>query len=103
MRGFKEDGIRLFSVISTERTRGNEHKLKYKKFNLNLRKNIFTVRMVEHWSRFPRETVESAFLEQFENPAGYGPEQLAVSDPALSTGGGLGDLQRPRPTSTEFL
>lgn len=59
--------------------------------------------MVEHWNRFPKETVESAFLEQFENPAGYGPEQLAVSDPALIRGGGLGDVQTSLPTSAEFL
>lgn len=54
--------------------------------------------MVEHWNRFPRETVESAFLELFKNLVGYSPEQLAVSDSASSTEGRLGDLQRSLPT-----
>uniref|UniRef100_A0A8B9QDW6 HTH CENPB-type domain-containing protein n=1 Tax=Apteryx owenii TaxID=8824 RepID=A0A8B9QDW6_APTOW len=44
----KEDGASLFSVISSERTRGNGHKWKYKKFHLNIRKNYFTVRLVKH-------------------------------------------------------
>lgn len=66
MGGFKEDGIRLLLVVSMERS-NDEHNVlcKYKKFHLNIRKNIFSVRMIEHWNRFPRETVESTFLELF--------------------------------------
>ncbi|KFV88466.1 hypothetical protein N308_06451, partial [Struthio camelus australis] len=44
----------------------NGYKLKHKKFHLNLRKNFFTVRVPEHWSRLPGEVVESPSLEIFK-------------------------------------
>ncbi|KAK4831128.1 hypothetical protein QYF61_015431 [Mycteria americana] len=38
---------RPFSVVPIEKTRGNGHKLKYRKLHLNVREKYFTVRMVE--------------------------------------------------------
>lgn len=37
----KEDGNRLFSVLSREWIRANTHKLKFSKFHLNIRKTPF--------------------------------------------------------------
>jgi len=56
--GGQEDGARLFPVVPSDRTRGNGHKLKRKKFHLNMRKNVFHLRGTEPWPRLPREVVD---------------------------------------------
>jgi len=52
--------------VPSDRTRGNTHKLTYRKFQLNTRKNYFTLRVMEHWNRMPRGVVQSASLGIFK-------------------------------------
>jgi len=40
--------------------------VKQMKFRLNMRKNFFPLRVMEHWNRLPREIVESPSLEIFK-------------------------------------
>jgi len=54
------------SAMCSLETRGNGHKLKHRKFQLNTTKNFLNLRVTEHWNRLPRAVVESPSLEIFK-------------------------------------
>lgn len=82
-----EDRPRLFSVMPTNRTRVNGHKLNYREFCLKTNKNIifyckqnhnfFIVRMVEQvlW-----EGCGVSVSGDIQNKSGHGPEQSALDN-----------------------
>jgi len=47
-------------------TRSNGFKLKEGRFRLDVRRNLFTMRMVKHCHRLPREVVDAPSLETFK-------------------------------------
>jgi len=59
-------GEGLFTRACSDRTRRNGFKLKEGRFTSDIRKKFFTVRVVRHWHRLPREAVDAHSLAAFQ-------------------------------------
>ena len=63
---YRKDGEELFIRECRDKMRGNGFKLKEGRFRLDLGKKFFTLRVVRHQNRVPREAVAAPSLEVFK-------------------------------------
>jgi len=85
---FGKAGEGPFARAWSDRTRGNGFKLKEGRFRLDIRKEFFTVRVVRHWHRLPREAVAAPSLAVFKARLDRALSSLVWWKVSLSMAGG---------------
>ena len=66
----QEGAARLILVVSNDRTSGSGHKLKHKKFHLNMKKNFHAVRAAEPWEQAVQRACGVSFSGDIQDPPG---------------------------------
>jgi len=101
---YKKAGEGLFTRACRDTTRGNSFKLEECTYRLHRRKKFFTLRVVRHWKRLPREAVDAPSLAVFTARLDGALSTLVWWKMSLPMAGGLGTRRsfRSFPTQTFY-
>jgi len=100
---YKKAGEGLFTRAHSGRTRGNGFKLKEDRFRLDVRKKFFTMRVVRHWNRLPREAVDAPSLEVLKTRLEGAWSNLVWWKVSLPMAGGVGTRWSIRSLPTQTI
>ena len=65
-RGYQKEGDKLHSRVCWDRTKRSDSKQKERRFRLDIRKMFFTISVMRHWDRLPKEVVGVTSLDTFK-------------------------------------
>ena len=91
--GYQEDGARLFPVVPSDRTRGNGHKLKQRKFQLL--EEFLPSEGDGALAQAAQGGCGVSFSGDIQDPSGRGAVQPALGDPAWAGGWAGGSPEGP--------
>ena len=63
---YKQEGEWQFTRVDSDRIRGKGFKMRQGRFRLDIRRKLFTQRVMMHWNRLPMEAVDAPSLEAFK-------------------------------------
>jgi len=89
-RALKKAGEGLITRACSDRTRGYGFKFEEVRCRLDKRKKLFTMRVVRHWKRLPREVVDAPLPGSVQGQAGWGFEQPGLVEGVPAHGMGVG-------------
>lgn len=99
-RGWRRCSWALHSIVWWDGER-QQHKLKYGRLRLEIRRNLFPMRTAQWWGWGPGR-LRCLHLRVFHIPAGWSPEQSGLSPPLSLLGAGAGNMASPGPCQPEL-